>query len=141
MIELSATEAFFIGFGFTITGALIGALGTIFSARLTAERHRLYEESARFRAEFVDEIHELRVASEDVFKIIDDEAMARHWRAKILFEPWVPRHKFQAFQQAWDAYLRGVKTKAPGSINNRKSECDMALSQIESLLSFATYKG
>ncbi len=141
MIELSATEALFVGSGFTLAGALIGALATIFSARLSAERHRLYEESARYRAEFVEEIQRLRAANEDAFRIIDDGAMARHRRAKILFEPWVPQRQCQEFQQAWDSYERGIKTKAPGSLDNRKAECDMVLSQIESLLSYATHKG
>lgn len=141
MIELSAAEAFFISSGLTLVGALIGALATIFSARHSVERQRLYEESATFRAEFVDEIQKLRTAGEDAFTIIDARAMNRHRRAKILFEPWVSRENFLSFQDIWEAYEKGIKTKAPGSIDNRKAECELALSQIESLLSFATYKG
>lgn len=83
----------------------------------------------------------LRAASEDVFRIIDDGILARHQRAKILFEPWVSRKNFKSFQHAWATYESGVKTKAPGSIDNRKTECDLALSQIDTLLSFATHKG
>lgn len=145
MIELSVVEALFISSGFTILGAvigaLIGALATVFSARLSAERHRLYEESARFRSEFVYEIEKLRPANQDVFRIIDEQAMARHRRATILFEPWVRGSKIKAFQRAWDAYEREVGTKAPGSIDNRESECKTALARINSLLSFATHKG
>lgn len=141
MVEISATEAALISIGFTVLGALIGALATVFAARMAVERQQLYVESAKFRAEFVEEIIKLRSAHEDAFRILSDEAMAKHKKAKVLFEPWVPHCQAKGFDEAWSSYERDVKTAAPGSLDNRKKECDVVLSQIESILLFATHRG
>jgi len=141
MIQLSATEALLVGSGFTIIGALIGALATVFAARLAAERQHIYENSAKFRAEFVDEIRKLRTANEDVFRIINDETMDRHCRAKTIFEPWVACSRLKAFEKSWEDYECSIKTKAPGSLDSRVSECESTLSDIDRLLSFATHRG
>lgn len=141
MIELSATEAALMGSGFTVVGALIGALATVFSARLAAEKQHIYTESAKFRSEFLNEIDRLRMANEDAFNILTDEVILRHRRAKTMFEPWVSGRKLVAFNQAWNSYERGIKTKAPGSVDNRARECKAALAQIEELLSYAQHRG
>lgn len=141
MVQLSATEAAYISIMLTAVGALIGAFATVFAARLSVERQQLYVESAKFRAEFVEEIIKLRSAHEDAFKILSDETIAKHRKAKVLFEPWVSCCKAKSFEDAWSSYEKSDKTAAPGNINNRRNECDMALSQIKSLLLFATHRG
>lgn len=126
---------------FTLIGGLIGALSAVFSARLTAEKQQLYVESAKFRADFVEEIIKLRSGQNDVFRILDDEIMAKHQKAKVLFEPWVSTCNCKAFNAAWSDYESIIKTKAPGNVGNRRSECDAALKKIEHLLSYAKTRG
>jgi len=145
MIQLSADDAAILGAAFTLIGAvvggLIGALATVFAARLAAEKQQLYVESAKFRAGFVEELIKLRSGQEDVFRIIDDGVMAKHKKAKVLFEPWVPRCKYKIFCAAWSDYESSIKTSAPGSINNRRPECDSAIVKIENLLAHAKTRG
>jgi len=141
MIELTESQAAVYGVVFTMVGALIGALSSVYAARLSAEKQHLYEQSARFIKEFVSEIILLRKAADDAYKIIGSSNIDRHKKAKVLFEPWVKKKELKSFHKAWDEYEHGIKTIAPGSLDNRKNECNDALKQIEKLLSYARTKG
>jgi hypothetical protein len=139
MFELSASDAALWGFGFTVIGALVGALAAVYSARITAYRQHLYEESAKFRSSFVEELIVLRHANEDAFKVISEGVLAKHQKAKVLFEPWVPKRQRSAFDSAWNEYSQSLNTVAPGSLINRKSECSASLARLEKLLAFARH--
>lgn len=141
MIEFTTSEAAIWALAFTLIGALIGALASIYSARLSAEKQQLYVESGKFIAEFINQIVELRKADEDAFKIINDEVLARQHRAKVRFESWVENRKLKAFHDAWYEYQTSLKTQSPGSLDRRKSECEAVLAQIDKVLSYARTKG
>ena len=145
MVQMSFDDAAILSATFTligaVIGALIGALATIFAARLTAEKQQLLVESAKFRAAFVEEIVKLRSAQEDAFRILDNTAVIKHEKAKVVFEPWVRPGKLNAFSNAWIDYERLIKTVAPGNMDNRKKECDSAVDRIEKLLAFAKGRG
>lgn len=141
MIELSTSEAAVWTIVSTAVGALIAAWATLYAARFTAHRQRLYEESAKFRAAFINEIIGLRLADEDAFKVLSDEVLARHEQAKVLFEPWVGKAELSTFHAAWREYAESVKTVAPGSLNNRRNECLVQLERLENLIAFARHEG
>lgn len=72
MIEITPSQAAIFSIAFTMAGALIGALASVYAARLAAEKQQLYVESARFIGAFVHEIIGLRKASSDAYEIVDD---------------------------------------------------------------------
>lgn len=128
----------------TLIGALIGALITALATLITARviwRHQHYNEAAaRFRAAFVEEIFHLRKGEVDVFHILTNEALTRHERAKIIFEPFLSHSERDSLDEAWTQYIQALKTVAPGSITNRPGELKGALSQIERLVRTAQPK-
>jgi len=141
MIELTQTQAVTIGILFTIVGALVGALASIYAARLTAEKQQLYIESAKFIEAFISQVIALRKANQDAYKITSDEVITTQHKAKVRFEPWVEKKQIKSFHESWHKYEQSIKTQAPGSIDRRKAECDVALKQIEDLLSYTKTKG
>ncbi|MDA8022806.1 MAG: hypothetical protein MPK05_07460 [Gammaproteobacteria bacterium] len=106
--------------------------------RVGAKEQRRASAAEKFRAAFVKQILALQAGKEDVFRILTEKAIEQHKMAKIQFEPYVPRRKRKSFNNAWDEYEQQcVRTKAPGSIDNRCAECAEALKQIEALFAFA----
>lgn len=121
-----------------LIGVLVGALITYFAAVRLAKKQQYYAAAGEFRAEFVNEIIRLRSASDDACVIIRSEVVERHKKAKVRFEPYLPKRKRQKFNDAWEQYENVfVRTKARGSIDNRRAECNVTLKQIESFLKFA----
>ena len=120
MIEITESQAAIFGIAFTVIGALIGAIASLYAARLTAEKQQLYVESAKFIVAFIGEIIALRKAQEDAYNIISDSVIAEHNKAKVRFEPWVTKSKITSFNETWSKYESSIKTQSPGSIDNRK---------------------
>jgi len=133
-------QTFWFGAAFTIVGALIGALATFFAARLAWQRQSFNEAAASFRAAFVEETYRLRRGDVDAFRVLTEEVLARHERAKITFEPFLSESQRRVLESAWIHYLNSPKTAAPGSLNNRSAELKVALRQIETLLQYAQPK-
>ncbi len=97
-----------------------------------------------FRAAFVKEIFLLRAniisGNEVVHKIITKEAMIRHEKAKIIFEPFVATRKNVNFNAAWDKYkhceynfLNSSDDYHPDNITGRKEFSQFYLNHIEQL--------
>jgi len=121
-----------------LIGVLVGALVTYFAATRLAKKQQYYVAAGEFRAEFVNEKIRLEAASKDAHEIIQSEVIERHKKAKVRFEPYLPERKRKKFNEAWEQYENGfVRTKSPGSLDNRRAECEVTLKQIESFLKFA----
>jgi hypothetical protein len=137
---MTPEQTLWFGAAFTVIGALIGALATLAAARLTWQRQSFNEAAAVFRAAFVEEMYRLRRGNVDAFLVLTDEALARHERAKIIFEPFLPSRARAALERDWKEYFNSPKTAAPGSLHNRPAELKEALRQIEALLRHAHLK-
>lgn len=137
---MTPEQVVWISAAFTALGALIGALATLAAARFTWQRQHHNEAAGKFRAAFVEEIYRLRRGSEDVFRVLTDDVVARQELEKIIFEQFLTHSEIQALNGAWQDYFRSRRTAAPGSLNNRPNEVQRALSQIDQLLSCAKPK-
>ena len=121
-------------------GALIGALATLFAARLSWQRFRYNEAAAKFRSAFTHEIYRLRKGNEDVYKILSDDAFEMHEKAKILFEPHLRRRSREKLESAWQEHRQAIRSRAPGNVDQRKIDNQEALERIERLLEVAAAK-
>lgn len=108
--------------------------------------------AAVFRAEFVNEIFMLRknITSGDEFvsRIITDETIIRHEKARIIFGPFIDASDLSGFNEAWEKYknceynyFSQAQTYNPANITNRKEFSQVYLNHIENLLEFAKPKG
>lgn len=122
---------------FTIVGALISALAGYIAARSTWRNLQFNEAAARFAEAFVSEIMALREGSTDVYRILTLEVLRQHEMATVIFEVYLSDSQRELLREAWKSYATAPRTAAPGSISNRRLECDASLIQIERLLSFA----
>ena len=123
-----------------VLGALIGALATLFAARLSWQRFRYNEAAANFRAAFTPEIYRLRKGNEDVYKILNDEAFERQERGKIIFEPYLSNKQQEKLEKAWQHHRHAVRSRAPGNVDQRKKDNKAALECINNLLAVAKPK-
>ena len=121
-------------------GALIGALATFFAARLSWQNSRYNIAAAEFRSAFTHEIYRLQSANEDVYKILSDDAFERHEKAKIIFEPHLGKRGQAKLEAAWREYRHGIRSKAPGSVDNRRIENQAALRRVKRMLEIAKAK-
>ena len=118
-------------------GIFVSSLTSIYLAGKRDRNHRRVDETTRFRVAFSDALVRLHKGNDDVYKISSVDVLAKHQSAKILFEPWLSPKKRRAFNEAWNKYEnQWVRTKSPGSLDNRQSECQEAIKQIDELLMF-----
>ncbi|ANA40452.1 hypothetical protein A2G06_09280 [Geobacter anodireducens] len=145
--------------GGTIGGVLGYLLKTQIDHRLAIARNyetlrvtEFNKAAAVFRAEFVNEIFMLRknIASGNEFvnRIITNETIIRHEKARIIFGPFIDTPDLGGFNEAWEKYknceydyFSQAQTYNPANITNRKEFSQFYLDHIESLLKFAKPKG
>ncbi len=134
---MTPEQTLWFGATFTVIGALIGALATLAAARLSWQRQSFNEAAAVFRATFVEATYQLRKDERDAFRVLTDEVLAGHERAKITFEPFLSEAARSTLDETWHKYATFPKTAAPGSLDKRRAELSEALRQIEALLQCA----
>ena len=137
---MSATEIAWLGAGFTVIGALIGALAALLAARLTWTHLHYNEAAAVFRAAFVDTIYLLREGKQDVYNIITSGVLADQERALIRFEAFLTPSAQTKLRTAWEQYSAGPHTSAPGSTDKRSKDVARAQANLRLLLQCAKPK-
>jgi hypothetical protein len=135
--ECAAILGAVIGVAGAIIGAVIGAWASVYAARQGSNLQFRNFEMAKFRAEFVADILALRSADTDACQILNEETMRRHKRAVVIFESLLSSKNKSELWASWNEHERATKTKAPGSLDNRKDECNAALVRIQKVLAFA----
>jgi len=103
------------------------------TARYTVRCQHYNEAAASFRTAFVETIYGLRKGSDDVYKVITAAAIADQERALIRFKPFLTSFEIIELNAAWDTYVKGRHTIAPGSLDNRRGEIAKAQSHIDAL--------
>ena len=130
--------------GFTILGAIVGGLISYCSARSTRRHAHFNEAAAQFRSAFVDTLFRLRHAQEDVFRIVTPEVVESQERELIKFmqfaNVFVNTEEQKKLKQAWERYVEGRHTMAPGSLDRRPGEIRKVISNIEELMKCAMPK-
>ena len=126
------------GWAIALMGAVVGAGLTYIASINVVKQQNFFRSAAVFRSEFTNEINQLQKEEDDVYLIITSAVIARQRKAKVCFEYYLREEKRKKFNSAWGLYENvSVRTKAPGSSDNRHVECNDEIKRINSLLSFA----
>jgi hypothetical protein len=134
---MTTDVAIWVGAGFTILGALIGAGATLVASHYARRWQHFNDAAAQFRAAFVDTIYYLRTAAQDVFNIITPAVLADQHRALIKFEQFLSSSERNELANAWASYSASPHTRSPGSLQTRPIDTADALANIDALLKFA----
>ena len=87
-----------------LLGALVGIIGTyFFSLRLLKDQRR-QEAASRFREAFAPEAAKCKAKGEFRIKEVVAEALPRHEKAVILYEPFVKDSELMHFRSSWEKY-------------------------------------
>ena len=144
-MNLTAYDFALIGGGFTIVGALIGAITAYwFSLHLSSHQQRSIA-AANFRAAFSSVISQMAIAQTD--KKIDAERLLMSTFSDLsvaieTYRPFVRCEDRKAYQEAWDSYY-----KVGGSVrffdyyitssNDKYPPYELFTKRIENILKFA----
>lgn len=148
-MNLSAYEIALIAGGFTIIGTLLGAWITYRNALEIQKVAEFNKAAAEFRIAFIEEQRLLdphsfadRASAGSVSSIIKN-AIDKHERAMIRFEPFVCKSKIEEYKKAWKDYAGDSKhfeQYSGGNIFEAQEKRALALSRINNLLKFANPK-
>ena len=132
------SEIFSNPFFIALVGAIVGGIISGIVAFFTIFKQQKYVESAKFRAVFIPTLMRLQNCGEDINKIIPQDILISQHAAVLTYRCWVSKCKLSEYDRAWDEYRSGMRISAPGSIDMRKVNCDLCLSNVEKLLSFSS---
>jgi hypothetical protein len=106
-MNLNAYDIAVIGSGFTILGALIGALATFYFAIELARRNAKWDAGRRLRESFAPELAVMHPdqGKQDVnVEQLLQTAFPRHSQAVMEFRFYLKEKEKQKFDRAWEAY-------------------------------------
>ena len=87
-----------------LLGAITGFIVTYFTSSLLLQSQRRLEAASKFREAFSEEIARCKHPQEIKIKHILIEAMIKHEKAVILYEPFIEKSKKTDFKNTWNKY-------------------------------------
>ena len=88
-----------------ILGAIVGFIGTYFTSTSLFSKQRKLEAASKFREKFSDEIAACKSKDKFSIKNVTVNAMLKHEKAVILFEPFLEKSKINDFSKTLEQVL------------------------------------
>lgn len=128
----------------TLVGVLIGGTIGYFSALRVAGFQSHNQAASKFRAAFSEQVYQLQIGKDDIFKILSDNAYTSHLKARIEFEPYLSNNQIILLNEVWEKYYQYRNCEgqniAPGSMHIRKEEILKSQEILKEILFFAKNK-